>query len=414
MGRPFSLKSAIERTGAEWVGVQDSIPPAPSLIVFINSSTKHQLSIPYNPDADFETVVQTVHYVILKDSGRIFEEKKMTLKEKLHTIYASIDLIEKRGYNKVQSYKYIRSADVTNAIRKRLTEHRVYAEINFSFEGAAYTIARVKDKDTPFTAVNVRCTISFHDLDSGEFLTSSGLGTGADTGDKAAYKAQTGALKYALKNAFLVPDEEDPEADETVDEVSTRQIHEEPDFQDARRGTPAPAHRPTQQAVPTRPPNGEPIKPITVDIPTASAPSSAPTVAAPSTPSPSIVPAAAREAQTPQEFVQEVAAEPRQPGDEPDSAPTEAELAEYRKRFTKLGDDLTTGGKLKASKGLPVNRKLLAFLLSVTKAPKAANISKAGWEKFFRQIDLTQEQKGLVYLAEVVNKANGIEDTKKK
>ena len=66
----------------------------------------------------------------------------------------------------------------------------------------------------------VKATIVFHDLDFNEKLTASGLGDGADSGDKGIYKAQTGALKNALRNAFLLPDEADPEADEEVDKAT--------------------------------------------------------------------------------------------------------------------------------------------------------------------------------------------------
>ena len=39
------------------------------------------------------------------------------------------------------------------------------------------------------------------------------IGTGADSGDKAPYKATTGAIKYALLTAFLIPTGDDPEND---------------------------------------------------------------------------------------------------------------------------------------------------------------------------------------------------------
>ena len=118
----------------------------------------------------------------------------MTLPEKLHQIYSAIDQVEKRGRNQMQKYDYIKAADVTNAIRKQLIMLRVYAEINFEFVGPAYTIAREKAPNAPFSAVMVKCTIAFHDLDdvSKGPIFSSGLGTGADTGDKAAYKADDG------------------------------------------------------------------------------------------------------------------------------------------------------------------------------------------------------------------------------
>lgn len=44
-----------------------------------------------------------------------------------------------------------------------------------------------------------------------------GLGEGFDKGDKASYKAQTGAHKYALNGLFSIPDEADAEGDKQTD-----------------------------------------------------------------------------------------------------------------------------------------------------------------------------------------------------
>jgi len=52
---------------------------------------------------------------------------------------------------------------------------------------------------------------SFVDASSGEELTVTVAGEGADTGDKAPYKAMTGALKYALLQSFLLASGDDPE-----------------------------------------------------------------------------------------------------------------------------------------------------------------------------------------------------------
>jgi hypothetical protein len=55
---------------------------------------------------------------------------------------------------------------------------------------------------------------TFYDSDSGESLGPLRCsGWGQDMGDKAVYKAITGALKYALRGPFLIPDESDPEND---------------------------------------------------------------------------------------------------------------------------------------------------------------------------------------------------------
>jgi hypothetical protein len=54
------------------------------------------------------------------------------------------------------------------------------------------------------------------DARSGEELTVRVAGEGADQGDKAPYKAMTGALKYALLQSFLLATGDDPE-DERAD-----------------------------------------------------------------------------------------------------------------------------------------------------------------------------------------------------
>src|SRR5262249_29159101 len=56
----------------------------------------------------------------------------------------------------------------------------------------------------------------FVDARSGEELTVRVAGEGADPGDKAPYKAMTGALKYALLQSFLLASGDDPE-DERAD-----------------------------------------------------------------------------------------------------------------------------------------------------------------------------------------------------
>ena len=60
---------------------------------------------------------------------------------------------------------------------------------------------------------------TFTDNESGECLSSSAIGWGADTQDKAPYKAMTGALKYLLRTTFLIPDELDPENESKEREV---------------------------------------------------------------------------------------------------------------------------------------------------------------------------------------------------
>lgn len=134
---------------------------------------------------------------------------------KLASIVAEIDHVEKKGRNEFQKYNYVRAADLANAVRRKLSEHKVFLLSDVISRETVQIAA--KDGGT-WLFENIEVLYTFHDGDSGETLCFKMPGTGADKGDKAVYKAITGSLKYALRNAFLVPDEAaDPEADETTD-----------------------------------------------------------------------------------------------------------------------------------------------------------------------------------------------------
>lgn len=143
------------------------------------------------------------------------------LVNKLAEVMAEIDHVEKRGRNESQSYDYVKAADLANIVRKKLASRKVMM-LSSVEEATHFQVERPPDAQgnqrSPMLGVHIKVKYTFHDGETGEQLSFNGFGTGLDTGDKAIYKAHTGALKYALRNAFLVPDEKgDPEADEKVD-----------------------------------------------------------------------------------------------------------------------------------------------------------------------------------------------------
>jgi hypothetical protein len=75
-------------------------------------------------------------------------------------------------------------------------------------------------KEGDFARVTMR--FRFIDADTGESIESVFLGEGQDKGDKAFYKAYTGAVKYVLMKTFLVATGDDPEADEQPNDKSLK------------------------------------------------------------------------------------------------------------------------------------------------------------------------------------------------
>jgi hypothetical protein len=88
--------------------------------------------------------------------------------------------------------------------------------------------------------LTLRFTWTLTDGETGETLSFQSIGTGADSGDKAAYKAATGALKYALLTGFLIPTGDDPESDIATDKVSSAA---KALFGDQERVAPAPTKK---------------------------------------------------------------------------------------------------------------------------------------------------------------------------
>jgi ERF superfamily len=145
-------------------------------------------------------------------------EVKLTLLAKLAKIVAAIDHVEKSGRNEFHKYNYVRAADVAWVVRKALSEQNIYL-VSDVVEVRNYEIPA---KEGMMQAVDVKMEFSLFDGDSPETspIVLHAWGTGTDKGDKAIYKAQTGALKYGLRHAFLIPDESDPEADTAVDKAT--------------------------------------------------------------------------------------------------------------------------------------------------------------------------------------------------
>ncbi len=143
--------------------------------------------------------------------------KPKTLVQKLAEIVAEIDNVDKRGRNDFQKYAYVKAADVAWIVRKALSARNIYLVVDV-IETRNYEIPA---KEGHMQAVDIKMEFSFHDGDSDcPPIVLHSFGTGTDKGDKAVYKAMTGALKYGLRHAFLIPDESDPEADTSVDKAT--------------------------------------------------------------------------------------------------------------------------------------------------------------------------------------------------
>lgn len=146
-----------------------------------------------------------------------------SLVRKLAEVMAEVGRVPKRGRNEFHHYDYATEADIAEAVRAGLASRRVM--MIPSVESLSFRELDTKGggKQTVAT-VSVRYRV--YDGDSGESLDIGPIcGEGQDAGDKATYKALTGATKYALLKTFLIPTGDDPEA-ETAAPSSHPPAHE--------------------------------------------------------------------------------------------------------------------------------------------------------------------------------------------
>jgi hypothetical protein len=120
---------------------------------------------------------------------------------RLNKVLAEVEGVKKRGHNNFHNYDYVMEADLTDAIRPLMAKH-----------GLSMTFGTGELRELASGVLAVQCRITLGDIDGNEMIVEM-WGTGQDKGDKALYKAYTGAVKYFLYKTFMISTNDDPEKD---------------------------------------------------------------------------------------------------------------------------------------------------------------------------------------------------------
>lgn len=126
-------------------------------------------------------------------------------KNKVRGELAEMGVLKREGENKFDRYSYFSEAQYKTLFTKLFYKNGLelkFDEVNYqTFEG------------TEKQANGRMATIKFSliDIDTGYSEETTITGEGIDKGDKAGYKAYTGALKYFLANTFMVATGDDAE-----------------------------------------------------------------------------------------------------------------------------------------------------------------------------------------------------------
>lgn len=139
------------------------------------------------------------------------QAKKNALRKKLN----EKGVLQKEGENKFDKYKYFSEAQYKTLFTELFSEYGLelkFNEIDYStFEGTE------KQANGRMTKIEF-CLL---DVDTGFYETTAITGEGIDKGDKAGYKAYTGALKYYLANTFMVATGDDVEKESPSNKMNT-------------------------------------------------------------------------------------------------------------------------------------------------------------------------------------------------
>ena len=132
------------------------------------------------------------------------QKKKNAIRKELH----ERGILPKGAHNDYDNYDYFSEAQYKELFTELFSKHGVELII----DEADYGTFDGTDKQPFGRVVTLACTLI--DIDTGYSETSKHTGEGLDRGDKAGYKATTGAIKKFLSSTFLVATKDDPERED--------------------------------------------------------------------------------------------------------------------------------------------------------------------------------------------------------
>ena len=165
---------------------------------------------------DTASILSTMHTEL--GSAKILElnaklqQKKNTLRKELK----ERGILPRQGKNDFDHYKYFSEAQYKQLFTDLFSKHGLELKINeldySAFEGT----------EKQANGRLVKMEFCLMDTETGFLEASVITGEGIDKGDKAGYKADTGALKYYLADTFMVATGDDAEAESPKVKTGTR------------------------------------------------------------------------------------------------------------------------------------------------------------------------------------------------
>jgi hypothetical protein len=138
-------------------------------------------------------------------------------KNALRKVLKKKGVLKKGGTNTFDKYSYFSEAQY----KELFTELFSDAGLELSFNEVEYNTFTGSEKQANGRMPKLNFILT--DVDTGFYEETTITGEGIDKGDKAGYKAYTGALKYYLANTFMVATGDDPEKESPAHTMNDKQ-----------------------------------------------------------------------------------------------------------------------------------------------------------------------------------------------
>lgn len=145
-----------------------------------------------------------------------YNSKLQQKKNKLRKALKLKGVLVRKGKNTYDDYKYFSEAQYKELFTELLADN----ELELKFTELDYTMFEGSAKMTNGRMPRLR--FSLIDCETGFYENTDITGEGMDKGDKAGYKAYTGALKYYLANTFMVATGDDVEQESPEETANTK------------------------------------------------------------------------------------------------------------------------------------------------------------------------------------------------
>lgn len=139
-------------------------------------------------------------------------------KNKLRTMLREKGILQRGAKNDFDRYTYFSEAQYKLLFTELFSE----CQLELKFTELEYGMFEGSEKQANGRQPKLLFTLT--DCETGFFEESVITGEGMDKGDKAGYKAYTGALKYYLADTFLVATGDDPEKESPEQKANTKTL----------------------------------------------------------------------------------------------------------------------------------------------------------------------------------------------